>query len=120
MRGNPKARHTFLMLAGVYLLYLGWQLFKASTSGEAKGPVFPIAAAVFFIVGIWIIVNNIRQIMLLSKEEEAADSENDVPEQKDEPSEDPEETPAPAAGKSLFDRAGLGAVSDEEPEDTED
>ena len=160
MRGNSKGRYTFLMLAGVYLLYLCWQLIKGFRSGEATSPVFVIAAVVFFIAGILVIVSNIRQILKISDEEakanaESGDAQNTDAESADIEGSDTESAgiegtdaesagiestesgePAPDAaadaigkkassknaplrksGASLFDRAGLGAVSDEETTD---
>lgn len=133
MRGNSKGRYTFLMLAGVYLLYLGWQLLSGFRSGEATSPIFPIAAVLFFIVGVLIIVSNVRQIMKISDEEAKENAENNETESGD--SEDSSEeaaadstvpedeksiTEASAPKKSnasLFDRAGLGGVSENDTED---
>ena len=44
MQGTSKGRYTFLMLAGVYLLYLGWKLLSGFISGETTNPVFLISA----------------------------------------------------------------------------
>ena len=133
MRGNSKGRYTFLMLAGVYLLYLCWQLIKGFRSGEATSPVFLIAAVVFFIAGILVIVSNIRQILKISDEEAKANTENGDTESADieasaadaaadnaalAEEESKKEPSAPKrSGASLFDRAGLGAVSDAETAD---
>ena len=138
MQGTSKGRYTFLMLAGVYLLYLGWQLLSGFLSGEATSPVFPISAVLFFIVGVLIIVSNIRQIMRISNEEEKANAENGDTESTDAENTDVKEPALDAvtdhaalgenesktnssvskkSGASLFDRAGLGAVSDEETAD---
>ena len=68
MQGNQTGRHTFLMLAGVYLLYLSWQLFSDFKNGEAKSPVFILAAVLFAVIGVMIIVSNIKAIVKLSKE----------------------------------------------------
>lgn len=127
MRGNSKGRYTFLMLAGVYLLYLGWQLISGFLSGEATSPVFPIAAVLFFIIGVLIIVSNIRQIMKISDEEAKAGAEATDTESADTESTTENATAgnnalaekesttdtsvSPRQSTSLFDRAGLGAVS---------
>ena len=76
MQGASKGRYTFLMLAGVYLLYLGWKLLSGFISGETTNPVFLISAVLFFIVGVLIIISNIRQIMKMSDEETKANAEN--------------------------------------------
>lgn len=68
MRGNSTGRYTFLMLAGVYLLYLSWQLFSGFRSGDATNPVFILAAVLFAVIGVIIIVTNIRAIMRNSNE----------------------------------------------------
>lgn len=86
MRSNSTGRLTFLMVAGVYLLYLGWQLFSGFRSGEATNPIFLLAAIFFFIVGILIIVSNARQLIQLSKEgtgnsTDAAQNAADAPEE---------------------------------------
>ena len=72
MQGNQTGRHTFLMLAGVYLLYLSWQLFSGFKNGEANNPVFILAAVLFAVIGVMIIVSNIKAIVKLSKETPAA------------------------------------------------
>ena len=120
MSGNSKGRYTFLMLAGVYLLYLCWQLIKGFRSGEATSPVFVIAAVVFFIAGILVIVSNIRQILKVSDEEAKATPENSDAEIADIDKSDMERNDIEKkdieknSGASLFDRAGLGAVSAED------
>ena len=123
MRGNSKGRYTFLMLAGFYLMYLGWQLLSGFISGEATSPVFPIASVFFFVIGILIVVSNIREIIRVSKEETEGSTENEDPaeeaekENVDEPKQQEEAPKAPLPAKenaSLFDRASLGALSEEE------
>ena len=139
MQGTSKGRYTFLMLAGVYLMYLGWKLLSGFLSGETTNPVFLISAVLFFIVGVLIIISNIRQIIKMSNEESKANAENSDAEATDVESTDakgantPEalekaaadtaslegmkvknDSPAKKSGPSLFDRAGLGSVSDEE------
>ena len=140
MRGNSKGRYTFLMLAGVYLLYLGWKLLSGFISGETTNPVFLISSILFFIVGVLIIISNIRQIMKISDEETKANAENTNAKNGDVESTDDESADVnkPAAGAdtstfagkeskqdssqkktgpSLFDRAGLGAATDEKTDD---
>ena len=140
MQGTSKGRYTFLMLAGVYLLYLGWKLLSGFISGETTNPVFLISAILFFIVGVLIIISNIRQIMKMSDEETKANAENSNAENGDVESTDGEsaDVKEPAAdadttaltgkeskqdssqkksGPSLFDRAGLGAAADEKTDD---
>ena len=140
MQGTSKGRYTFLMLAGVYLLYLGWKLLSGFISGETTNPVFLISAVLFFIVGVLIIISNIRQIMKMSDEETKANAENSNAENGDVESTDGEsaDVKEPAAdadttaltgkeskqdssqkksGPSLFDRAGLGAATDEKTDD---
>ena len=68
MQGNQTGRHTVLMLAGVDLLYLSWQLFSGFKNGEANNPVFILAAVLFAVIGVMIIVSNIKAIIKLSKE----------------------------------------------------
>ena len=135
MQGASKGRYTFLMLAGVYLLYLGWKLLSGFISGETTNPVFLISAVLFFIVGVLIIISNIRQIMKMSDEETKANAENSNAENGDGESADVKEPAADAdttaltgkeskqdssqkkSGPSLFDRAGLGAAVDEKTDD---
>lgn len=69
MRNNTTGRHTFIMLAGVYLLYLSWQLFNGFRTGDTTNPVFVLAAVLFAVIGVIIIVTNIRAIIRLSKEQ---------------------------------------------------
>lgn len=78
MRNNTAGRHTFIMLAGVYLLYLSWQLFNGFCTGNTTNPVFLLAAILFAVIGVIIIVTNIRAIIRLSNEQqvEAENSEN--------------------------------------------
>ncbi len=71
MRNNTAGRHTFIMLAGVYLLYLSWQLFNGFCTGDTTNPVFVLAAVLFAVIGVIIIVTNIRAIIQLSKEQPA-------------------------------------------------
>ncbi len=73
MRNNTAGRHTFIMLAGVYLLYLSWQLFNGFRTGDTTNPVFILAAILFAVIGVIIIVTNIRAIIRLSKEQPAAE-----------------------------------------------
>lgn len=71
MRNNTTGRHTFIMLAGVYLLYLSWQLFNGFRTGDTTNPVFVLAAVLFAVIGVIIIATNIRAIIQLSKEQPA-------------------------------------------------
>lgn len=81
MQGNQTGRHTFIMLAGAYLLYLSWQLLSGFKNGEAKSPVFILAAVLFAVAGVVIIVTNVKAIIKLSREaqnapvEESTDAE---------------------------------------------
>lgn len=118
MQGNSKGRYIFLMLAGVYLLYLGWQLLSGFISGDATSPIFPIASVLFFVIGILIIVSNVRDIIRVSREE-ASESTEESEQVEEAIEEEKAEKPTHAAEKSLFDRAGLGAVGNEETTDTE-
>lgn len=74
MRGNQTGRHTFIMLAGVYLLYLAWQLFSGF-NGEASSPVFILAAVFFAVAGVVIIVTNIKAIVKLTNEAQTAEAD---------------------------------------------
>ncbi len=75
MRGNQTGRHTFIMLAGVYLLYLAWQLFSGFKNGEASSPVFILAAVFFAVAGVVIIVTNIKAIVKLTNEAQTAETD---------------------------------------------
>ena len=108
MQGTSKGRYTFLMLAGVYLLYLGWKLLSGFLSGETTNPVFLISAVLFFIVGVLIIISNIRQIIKMSNEESKANAENSDAEATDVESTDAKGANTPEAlEKAAADTASL-------------
>lgn len=115
MQGNQTGRHTFLMLAGVYLLYLSWQLFSGFKNGEAKNPVFILAAVLFAVIGVMIIVSNIKAIVKLSKETPAAGENTANDTDAADAAEDNTETAA-AAAELVEDASPV--TSEETPADT--
>ncbi|HCT91429.1 MAG TPA: hypothetical protein DF613_08645 [Lachnospiraceae bacterium] len=62
MQGNNNFRYMIRILAGIYLLYLSWNLVTGLRSGETSGIVFIIAIAVFVVAGVFFILDALRHM----------------------------------------------------------
>lgn len=85
MQGNNSFRYMIRIIAGIYLLYLAWNLIGGLRSGETSGIAFVIGSGVFIVAGVFFIVdalNNIRREALENRAENAAEEnteqENDT------------------------------------------
>lgn len=103
------------ILAGLYLLYSGYDLGKAVLEGTAEGIPIPIFAVLFLVCGAAFVITGILDLRKARALERAA--------LKEEAEQAAQEPPKPEAAaeqrkKSISERARMTAHLGEEPEET--
>jgi len=130
--GVPMRTYLIMILAGVYVAYLGVSLCQNVIKGaDGSNPGFMVVGVIFIVLGVVFVINGIRGSLRVSKaqkeqeniEKEPADSisASENVEEASEASEGEDESrPAPAKKMSLADRANLvsrmGDVNEEDEE----
>ncbi len=78
MKKRTKLQDGIFLAAGIYLIYIAYQLFKETP--EATGPriALTIAEIVFVIVGVWITIRSVLAFIPRNQEESTAGSEKDA------------------------------------------
>lgn len=56
------------IVAGIYVIYLAKSLIEGYLSGEVTNIIFPIAAVLFVLSGIFFTIDGVRNIIRYSKE----------------------------------------------------
>lgn len=75
---NDKAKHALRIVIGLYLAYLGWQLFDAVViKGTGNKLMGAFLGPVFLIVGLLYAGNSIRKVLALRKEEQYGTPDSD-------------------------------------------
>lgn len=84
MQGNNSFRYVIRIIAGVYLLYLAWNLMGGLRSGETSGFVFIIGIAVFIIAGVFFILDALRNMRREALDSRAESLEDQTPSEENE------------------------------------
>lgn len=73
---NQKARHALRIVIGLYLAYLGWQLFDTSVfKGNGNVLIGVVLGSVCLIIGLLYAIASIRKVLEIRKEEQCGESD---------------------------------------------
>jgi len=82
---NKKSRSGFMVIAGGYLLYTGYQLMQNVLKNEPDHTVvFMIAGILFMVIGVLTIIYYVRAMMKAEPEEDMAEEDNEDTEEENE------------------------------------
>lgn len=122
---NPRGAYTMWIIAGAYLVYLGYQLCMGVIN-DGENAMFMAAAIAFFAIGAGLVIIGIRNLLRLDKEKKEEEAKQAAEEEANGAAEAQAENMAPEMlvnkkPMSISERAHLvDKLSGEDPEETEE